>query len=384
MSAKESVIGEKRKEALAAYDQLPMPREREEAWRYTPIDRFDIRKFMPFSAPSITLSPLPEHARKKGAIFCPMAAAINEHYPLVSNYHLKNTLLADKFLALNAAVWQDGVFLYIPKNVHLEEPLSAMISGKTNCAAHTLIILEEGSSASYMEEHSYLSEQEIMATCVTEVFAGSSAKLRFNHLTRASEQANIFNSTVGEAKKDAEIQWAWATFGGKLNRLRVDTLFAGEGARSENIGIMIGKGKQHLDCTTNAYHNAPNTTNDMAVKAIMMDSSRSIYRGLIKIRKEAQGTNSYLSNHVLKLSDKSLANSIPALEIDANEVKASHGATMGQVDEEQLFYLRSRGLSQQEAEKLIVEGFFEPLILKLHPEAIQQRFRSAVQEAISP
>ena len=171
-------------------------------------------------------------------------------------------------------------------------------------------------------------------------------------------------------------------FGGKINRLRVDTLFNGPGGNATNLGVMIGKNRQHLDCTTNAYHNVPNTTNDIVANAIMMDNSSSIYRGLIKIAKEAQGTNSFLSNNVLKLSEKAVANSIPALEIDANEVKASHGATIGQIDEEQLFYLRSRGLSQIDAERLIVEGFFEPIIHKITDEKVQEKFRAAILEVV--
>ena len=183
-------------------------------------------------------------------------------------------------------------------------------------------------------------------------------------------------------RNDAQIKWAWGSFGGRINRLHIDTHFNGQGSSSENLGIIIGRKKQHLDCTTNAYHNVANTTNDMMINGIMMDNSSSIYRGLIKIRKEAQGTNSYLSNHMLKLSEKALANSIPALEIDANEVKASHGATVGQIDEEQIFYLRSRGLSLEESERLIAEGFFEPIIHKMENAGIQEKFRAAILEVV--
>ncbi len=379
----EKIIEQKQNEARQLFEQLPMPREKDEAWRHTRIDKFDIGKFLPFSSPQITLSPLAESEKKKGVIFCTMKDALKSHYELFSRHYLKNTTLTDKFLALNAAMWQDGVFLYVPTNVRLAQTLKSTITAATSAGMRSMILLEEGACASYFEEYHFPCEKEMIASCITEVHAGNNSELSFHHLTKASDQANVFNGITGNVQRDARVQWRWASLGGKINRLKIDTLFNGSGSRSENIGIMIGRRKQHLDCTTNAFHNAANTTNDMAINAIMMDASSSIYRGLIKIRKEAQGTNSYLSNHVLKLSEKAVANSIPALEIDANEVKASHGATIGQIDEEQLFYLRSRGLSLQESEKLIVEGFFEPLLLKIHDATILQRFRNAVQEAVS-
>ncbi len=378
------MIEQKQKEAQQLFEQLPMPKEKDEAWRHTRIDKFDIGKFLPFSSPQITLFPLAESEKKKGVIFCTMKGALKSHYELFSKYYLKNMPLADKFLALNAAMWQDGVFLYVPRKVHLAHAIKSTISATANAAIRSMIILEEGASASFLEEYHYSTEKEMMASCCSEVHAGANSKLTFHHLTKASDTTSVFTSIIAGVEKDAQVQWRWATFGGKLNRLKIDTLFDGQGSSSENIGIMIGRRRQHLDCTTNAYHNTTNTTNDMAINAIMMDNSSSIYRGLIKIRKEAQGTNSYLSNHVLKLSEKAVANSIPSLEIDANEVKASHGATIGQIDSEQLFYLQSRGLTQQESEKLIVGGFFEPLILKIHDSEFQQIFRVAVLEAAIP
>ena len=371
-----------KEEALALYGQLAMPKEKEEAWRHTNIERLSFDKFLPMGAPHILLSPLSEEAKGKGAVFCTMKEALSHHFGLFSQHYLKHVELKDKVIALNAAMWQDGVYLHVPKNVHLKEPLTSAFSSDKSAAMHNLIIIEEGSEVSYLEEYRFLGESEILVSCVTEVFAKNAARINFHHLTRSQEKATIFNHIKGDARKDARIKWAWGSFGGRINRLHIDTLFNGQGSSSENLGIIIGRKKQHLDCTTNAYHNVANTTNDMMINGIMMDSSSSIYRGLIKITKEAQGTNSYLSNHVLKLSDKALANSIPSLEIDANEVKASHGATVGQIDEEQIFYLRSRGLSLEESERLIAEGFFEPIIHKMENAGIQEKFRAAILEVV--
>ena len=180
-------------------------------------------------------------------------------------------------------------------------------------------------------------------------------------------------------ERNSAISWVSGCFGGKLNRLVIDTIFSGQGSQANNLGIFLGKGKEHIDFTTNMHHNTENTTNDVLVDGMLRDESSSVYRGLIKIPKEGQKTNSYLANHILKLGEKTLANSIPSLKIDANDVKASHGATVGQIDEEHLFYLMSRGLSRDEAERLIIEGFFEPVIQKIPLEELRERIRGMVR-----
>ena len=159
----------------------------------------------------------------------------------------------------------------------------------------------------------------------------------------------------------------------------IDTYFAGKGSNCSNIGVFLGKNDEHTDITTNAHHLEENTTNDIMMNGILKDKSSSVYRGLILIDKIAQKTNSYLSNHILKLGDKTLANSIPSLKIDANDVKASHGATVGQINEEHLFYIMARGLSREQAEFLIIEGFFEPIIQKIPNEEIRDKIRGMVK-----
>lgn len=372
-------IGQRQTEAMALYEQLPMPREKQEEWRHTRIDKFDIARFLPLSAPDIALSGLSGEMRGKGVVFCDMGTALKQHADLVGRHYLKNVKL-DKLNALNAATWKNGIFLYVPRNVKMETPLSAMVSYAKSASFHNIIIVDEGAELSYLEEHRAATQDEAMAICVTEIFAGKGGKLHYHHLANAGDKANAFTTVIGEAGEHAAISWNWGCFGGALNRLRIDTLFTGKGSSSTSNGIFIGNGKSHIDATTNAYHLTANTTNDISVNGIMKGSSTAIYRGLIKIEREAQQTSSFLSNHILKLSENATANSIPALEIDANDVKASHGATIGEIDAEQLFYLMSRGLSEQESEHLIVDGFLGPIILKMHP-GLRERFRNAVREA---
>jgi FeS assembly protein SufD len=268
----------------------------------------------------------------------------------------------------------------VPKNVTVESPLHAKITSTKNIALYSLIVLEEGSFTQYMEEYGFFPEQDSLGVSCTEVQVSSNAQLEFHYLCQSIPIQRNFHSIQAQGKENSSIKWHWASFGGKLNRLRIDTELIGNGASSENKGVFIGRGKEHIDATTNIFHLAESTTSNMEINGIMKENSSAIYRGLIKIDKVGKGTNSYLSNHILKLSDKAIANSIPALEIDNNEVKASHGATVGQIDEEQLFYLKSRGLSQQEGEALIVSGFLMPIIEKIKVELFKEKFKAAIEK----
>ncbi len=374
-------IEQKKQEAELLFEQLPMPREREEAWRHTSVERLPIEKFLTFSEPAIVLSNVPEEAVEKGVIFCDMRTVLRRHQDKIATHYLQNIKLSDKLIALAASKWQNGVFLYVPKNVQVEQPLTATIRCPGNAALFNLIIMEKSSSAQYLEEHAYEASQESMSSSLTQADVGENTQLDVHYLCTATPTHRSFSNLVAHAQRNAKVNWHWAGFGGKLNRVRMDTFLEGDGASTENNGVFIGKGKEHLDATTNVFHLGENTTNNMLVNGIMKDASSAIYRGLIKIGKNARGTNSYLSNHILKLSDKAIANSIPALEIDNNEVKASHGATVGQVDEEQLFYLRSRGLSREDAENLIVDGFFAPIVKKIPSVEMQEKFMATIERS---
>lgn len=369
----------KKKEANNIFEKLPLPREREEAWRHTSIEHLPIQNFLTLSEPKIELSPLTEAEESKGVLFCTMKEAMVRHPEKVLSHYLKTFKTKDKLIALSLSQWSNGVFLYVPKGVHVEFPFHVKMTIKKNATLFNLIVLEENSSANFMEEYVYETEQESLSASCTEVQVGAHAQLHFHYLCESTPNQRSFHSIQAQAKANSAINWHWAGFGGKLNRLRIDTELIGNGATSENRGVFIGKQKAHNDATTNIFHLAENTTSNMEINGIMKDSSSAIYRGLIKIDKVARGTNSYLSNHILKLSDRAIANSIPALEIDNNEVKASHGATVGQIDEEQMFYLKSRGLSQKDAENLIVEGFLMPIVEKIKIESFREKFTAALE-----
>ena len=374
---------EKKKESLDKFKSIPMPKEREEDWRYTEIEKLKLENFeFPNIRTQVSATKLSEDLIEKGVVLTDINTAL-DRYPIAQQYFFKNIRAdKDKFVALNAAHFTDGIFLYVPKNIEIEEPLRANFSfGGTASILHNIIVVEPNSKIDFIEEYSNeeIGNEQLNA-CVTEVFANNDSKINFYHLNNWSKNVYNFTNIIGILGRSASLNWISGCFGGKINKLRIDTLFNGAGAQCNNIGVFLGKGKEHIDFTTNMHHNVENTTNEVLVDGILKDESSSVYRGLIRIEKKAQKTWSYLQNHILKLGEKTLANSIPSLKIDANDVKASHGATVGQINDEHMFYLMARGLSRQEAERLIVEGFFEPIIQKIPSEELREKIRGLVRQ----
>jgi len=373
----------KKKEALDKFKAMPMPKERDEDWRYTEIEKLKLENFdLTNSNAKISINPLSEDLIDKGVILTDINIALDK-YPTAQKYFFKNTKIdKDKFVALSAAHFNNGIFLYVPKNIELDEPIKVNFNFENKASIlHNIIVIESNSKIHFIEEYSNKeASEEQLNSCVTEVFANENSKINFYHLNNWTKNVDNFTNIVGTAERYAEINWVSGCFGGRLNKLRIDTNFNGKGSQCSNIGVFMGRGKEHIDFTTNVYHNVENTTNNILVDGILKDESSSVYRGLIRIEKEAQKTFSYLENHILKLGDKTLANSIPSLKIDANDVKASHGATVGQIDEEHIFYLMARGLSRAEAEKLIIEGFFEPVIQKIPSEELRERIRGLIRK----
>ena len=380
-SHRSSFAEEKKKLALDTFKSIQMPKEKDEDWRYTQIDKLKLENFEPFESNGRISAALSEDLAEKGVILTDVNTAL-EKYQIARDYYFRNAKIGkDKFVALNAAYFGNGIFLYVPKNIEIGEPIKINFNFDGKCSIlHNIIVVESNSKLDFIEEYSNKElEEEQLNECITEVFANQDSKINFYHLDNWTKNVYNFTNIAGNLERNASINWISGCFGGKLNRLGIDTNFNGQGSTCSNLGVFLGRGKEHIDFTTNMYHNAENTTNNVLVDGILKDESSSVYRGLIKIEKQAQKTNSYLANHILKLGEKTLANSIPSLKIDANDVKASHGATVGQIDEEHLFYLMARGLSRAEAEKLIVEGFFEPIIQKIPLEELREKIRKMVR-----
>lgn len=377
-----SYAEELKKKNLEIFSKLPFPKEKDEEWRYTDIEKLDLQKFSFFDAQTkIFATSLSEDLIEKGVILTDINSAL-ENYEIAREYFLKNlNAKNDKFILLNLSFFANGIFLYIPKNVELNEPIRVSFNLENQSGIlFNLIVIDSNSSINFIEEYSNSDNgNEQLNACITNVHVLDNSKLNFYHLNNWTKNVYNFTNIIGTIGRDSSLNWVSGCFGGKLNRLKIDTIFEGQGSQCNNLGIFLGKGKEHIDFTTDMFHNNLNTTNDVLVDGILKDESTSVYRGLIKIPKQGQKTNSYLANHILKLGEKTLANSIPSLKIDANDVKASHGATVGQINEEHLFYLMARGLSRDDAEKMIVEGFFEPIIQKIPLEELKEKIRERVR-----
>ncbi|MDI6721290.1 MAG: Fe-S cluster assembly protein SufD, partial [Candidatus Aenigmarchaeota archaeon] len=360
-------VMKRKMELFNKFLEVPMPRERQEEWRYTYVEKIDMSGIerKDFS-PSLSSS--------DKIIFTDMRTAVARHSDILRKYFLLPQAKEDKISLMQKIFWTNGIFVYVPKNMDAGL-LTTKIFLDRDVMSYTLIILESGGSAEYFEE---ITGNTKLMTDITEIYLSEGAKLDFYLLQNTGQDTCIFSNKNAFLGKDASMSWVNGSFGGKMARLKTDNCLKGLGSSSNTNSFFIGNGKQHIDITTNAIHLAPHTTNNIANKGILKGSASSVYRGMIKIEKEAQKTVSYLSDNTIMLGN-AVANSIPGLMIDANDVKASHGSTIGQIDESQIFYLTSRGITKEQAEKLIIEGFIDPSIEMIKSEGIKEIYKKAVE-----
>jgi Fe-S cluster assembly protein SufD len=331
---------------------------------------------------------VPESVKRQGVIFSSLEDAVREHPDLVQKYlHKLVAPNQDKFAALHTALWSGGVFLYVPEGVTIEQPVHVVYRLDAPGAAalgHTLIVAERGANARYIEEfHSDEAQaHQALHSGVIEVAVGEEAKVEFTSMQEWGRNVYSFATRYATVDKGGLMHWVIGEVGAKLIKAHAETQLLGSGAKTLTRGICFTDADQHYDNTSNTHHAAEDTFGDILFKGALRDVSRLGFEGIIKVDQGAQRTDSYLSMHTLFLSEGAKANSIPGLEILADDVRCSHGATVGTVQEEQVFYLMSRGIDRIEAEKLIVGGFFEPVIEEMPLESVRQRLRDIVQHKV--
>ena len=384
-------------EALERYRELPLPDTNEEHWRFTDLRGFDPESFGQVRGTvaetgaaqtmldldvaglaTITESGIAIERAPDGVTFAPLDEGHERLYSLVG--------WDEKFAAHNAAVWQHGLLVHVPKGVELDKPLYVRIAGSSDNAAlfwRLLVIADPGARFTLVEEivsgspglNAYTNE-------AAELFVGDGAKLEYVSLQNLSRNTWHFASHHARVERDAELDWVTGGFGSKKGKVRIQNDLAGEGATSRVTGAYFTDGDQHLDYDTFQEHIAPNTTSDFAFKGALRDTSTAVWRGMIRVERDAQKTNAYQENRNLMLSPTTHAVPIPGLEIMANDVRCTHGATVGRVDREQLFYLMARGLSRGEAERLIVRGFFEDVLARVELEPVREALALALEARI--
>jgi len=384
-------------EALERYRELPVPDTTQEHWRFTDLRGFDPESFetrpgtVPGHVPADTMLELDvaglatiseagidiERA-PEGVTFEPLHEGHERLYSLVG--------WDEKFAAHNAAVWEHGLLVHVPKGVELERPLYVRIANSTSESAlfwRLLVIADAGARFTLVEEVvSASADLKGYTNEAAELFVGDGAKLEYVSLQNLSRETWHFATHHARVERDAELDWVAGGFGSKKGKVRIQNDLAGQGATSRVTGAYFTDGDQHLDYDTFQEHIAPNTTSDFAFKGALRDTSTAVWRGMIRVEPDAQKTNAYQENRNLMLSPTTHAVPIPGLEIMANDVRCTHGATVGRVDREQLFYLMARGLSRGEAERLIVRGFFEDVLARVELDPVRDALAAALEARI--
>jgi FeS assembly protein SufD len=339
---------------------------------------------------SVVRCELDERLRRAGVILTDLDTAVREHPALMQQYFMTSCVPVEsnKYTALHAAFWSGGIFLYIPQGVEIEEPLLAQIwidEPASATFAHTLIVAEERSSVRFVNEYNsdVEGEQPAYLNDVVEVYARNAARVEFSNMQDLGQNVwNVTNKNVVH-EKDGSSTWVLADLGSKVNLVNIGASLLGNGSVTELVGVFFTDRDQRFTMHTLSDHGAIATNAETLVKGVLTDQSRVEFEGMIRVRPKAQQTASFLSDHTLLLSKECRAESIPSLEIGANEVSASHGATTGQIDEEQLFYLMVRGISKPEAERIVVQGFFEPVLQRVPLENLRARLRRSIVRRMS-
>ncbi len=379
-----------RAEALEAYRSLPVPDTTEEHWRFTDLAGFDPESFSADGSAAevetmldldvagyatVTADGVEIERAPEGVTFSPLPEDHERLYSLVG--------WDEKFAAHNAALWKHGLLVVVPKGVELEKPLYVRVAATGQTFWRLLVVAEEGARFSLIEEYaSPTADTEAYSNAVTELFVGHAAKLEYVSLQNLSRETWHFASHHARVERDAELDWVSGGFGSKKGKVRIQNDLAGEGATSRVTGAYFADGEQHLDYDTFQEHIAPSTTSDFAFKGALREHATAVWRGMIRVEPGAQKTNAYQECRNLMLSPTTHAVPIPGLEIMANDVRCTHGATVGRVDREQLFYLMARGLSRAEAERLIVRGFFQDVLDRIELEPVRDTVAAALETRI--
>jgi len=314
---------------------------------------------------------LQDSLKKKGIIFENMDVAVQKYPELVKKYFMTKCIpVSDhKFIMLHAAVWSGGTFIYVPKYVNVELPLQAyfrMNAQKGGQFEHTLIIVDEGAELHYIEGCSSPRYQKssLHAGCV-EIFVNENARCRYSSIENWSKNVYNLNTKRAMVEKNGIIEWVNGNMGSCKTMLYPCSILIGEGARSDSLGIAFAGNGQEQDTGSKVIHVASNTSSIIKSKSISKDGGISSYRGLVKVVKSAKNTKSNVICDALLIDDKSISNTFPTIDVNNKNVNIGHEASVGKIGEEEIFYLMSRGLSEEEAIKMIVSGFIEPVVKQL-------------------
>ncbi len=404
---------EKRIQAFQVFEQLPLPKTNSESWRRTDIRGLDLEQFQLvtsnksqpngkspefFSAleegkrnsgliiqkdAAVVYSALSDTLTDKGVYFAGFKAALDERPDLLKTYVCQTIQSEDnKFNAMHNAFLQSGYVLYIPKGVVVDLPLRVIVSLSGEAIAdfsHTLVIAEADSQVTILEEHLSVDQQEKGLHCGgVEIFLGQNAFVNYAQIQNWNKKVWNFSTQRAKLERGANLRWITTSLGSRLSKLDQLVEMNGEGSHADLLGLTATHARQHIDIHTYQKHAVSNSTSNLLYRNVLKDRSRTVWRGMIEVQKDAQKIDSYQQNDNLILSKQARADTIPGLEILADDVRCTHGATAGKIDQDQIFYLMSRGLSYNQAEQVIVNGFFESVLQRIPLEYLRNKLQESI------
>jgi Fe-S cluster assembly protein SufD len=408
----ESVAGLRRR-ALEAFRALPVPSQETEEWRYTDLSGLDFERFAPFAdgrkagnlddldegvlagvgevgersglliqhnSETATSHLHPDLARR-GVRFQGLDDALRDRVDAAGRLHRLVPPDRTKLTALHAAFRTGGSFVFVPRGVEVDLPLQSVTHLDADGAAvfpHTVIVVEEGAALTYIDRMVSPGLGSALSDAVVEIYAGPGAHVRYVSLQDWGPGMTHLSVQRADVGRDAEVRSLAVAFGADLSRTEVESVLTGPGGHSEMLGVYFTDGSQHFDHRSLQDHLAPHCTSDLLYKGALKDASRVVYSGLIHIAPGAVRSDAFQTNRNVVLSDHAKADSIPNLEIENNDVRCSHAASVGPVSDDELFYLQTRGIPREEAERLIVTGFFQEVLDRVPLEEV----RGALEEAI--
>ncbi|HEX8975205.1 MAG TPA: Fe-S cluster assembly protein SufD [Solirubrobacteraceae bacterium] len=409
-----SAVAERRERAAARAQELSLPQFKgRPGWEFTDLSGLELEAYGPVDANGVQATqavPLPfgiapgDTARwleqrdadqlpaegrglPDGVIVSTLEQAADEHPELLER-HLGSVVgeNADVFAARNYAGYIGGAFVYVPRGVVVEAPIvltTVQTQAGSELHRRTLVVLEEGAQAQVWEQYvSGSDELDAVLNVVSELIVGQAANLRYVCAQDLSERSWIFGAQRAEVGRDAHLDWVALGFGSSGGHVRMETRLSGEGADARVTGAYAGHGRQHIDFDTTQEHAAPHTTSDLAFRGVLQGRSSAVWKGNIIVDPGAQKTDAFQESRNLLLSKRAHADAIPGLEIQANDVRCTHAAAVAQVDPEQLFYLRSHGLPEPDAKRLVIEGFLSALVERFEPGPVREILGEALERRL--
>ncbi|MGN6202302.1 MAG: Fe-S cluster assembly protein SufD [Solirubrobacterales bacterium] len=357
----------------------PLPDQKTKGWEFTDISGLDFDAYQATEA-------MPVIAGGDGATVLDLTEASDSRPELIERL---GELVPgdDPFVARNDAAERNGVIIHVPAGVQLTEPIQIEVPVSADGAAlnwRTLIVVEDGAEAEVWEHWSSPGDEiDAMLNSVVELSVGQGATLRYVNTQDISEKSWIFATQRAEVQRDGRLDWAALGFGSANGKVRMETKLAGPGSEARVTGGYAGGAGQHLDFDTLQEHAAPNTNSDLAFRGVLAAGSTAVWRGMIKVDPGAQQTDAFQESRNLLLSPEAHADAIPGLEILADDVRCTHAAAVAQVDKDQLFYLTSRGLGDEAAKALIIEGFLESLVERLAEGPVRDSISEALETRLA-